>query len=78
MTITRTKDIAQDLFQRLKDFSRLRWELKPPEGLKPSEIELLGILFLSLNENKRALSASELSGVLNITPAGVTHLINPL
>ena len=76
--MTKTKAIAQELFQRLKDISRLRWELKPPTGLKPSEIELLGILFLSLNENKRALSASELSSVLNITPAGVTHLINPL
>ena len=78
MTITNTKKIAHELFKRLKDFSQLRWEMQSPIGLRPSEMELRGLLYLSTNEEKRALSASELSSMLNITPAGVTHLINPL
>ena len=78
MTITNTKKIAHELFQKLKEFSQLRWEMQSPIGLRPSEMELLGILYLSTNEEKHALSASELSTMLNITPAGVTHLINPL
>lgn len=69
---------AMELLQLLKELSRIRWEHNTNIELKPSEIDLLVFLYISINENKQALSASELSDVLKITPAGVTHLINPL
>jgi DNA-binding MarR family transcriptional regulator len=46
--------------------------------LTRSEYELLVMLVMSLGEDKTALSVTELSDMLQITPAGVTHLINPL
>lgn len=70
--------ITIDFLQILSEFSRLRWEQQPNIDLRPSENELLLLLHLSINEHKKALSASELSNLLKITPAGVTHLINPL
>jgi DNA-binding MarR family transcriptional regulator len=70
--------IAIEILQLLSEFSRTRWEHQPSMELRPSESELLILLYLSITEEKKALSASELSSVLNITPAGVTHLINPL
>jgi DNA-binding MarR family transcriptional regulator len=36
------------------------------------------MLSLNLDEDTQALSVSELSNLLQITPAGVTHLLNPL
>ena len=70
--------ITIEILQLLSEFSRIRWEQQPNFDLRPSESELLLLLHLSINENKRALSASEISNLLKITPAGVTHLINPL
>ena len=78
MKTNRTIEITQDLFQMIKQFSRLKWEHRPCQELKRSECELLGILYLSLNDGTKAITASELSSQLNITPGGVTHLINPL
>jgi len=70
--------IAIELLQLLKEISRLRWEHQPNMELRPSENEFLVLLYLSIDEDKKALTASELSNLLKITPAGVTHLINPL
>jgi len=71
-------EITQELFQLLKQFSRLRWEKKDFQGLKRSEFEFLVILELMLREGQRGVPASDLSSQMQITPAGVTHLVNPL
>jgi len=77
--VSKRKDrIYQDLSLNLKKFIRLRWEQTSRNKLKSSECELLGILSLGLEEKKEPLTASELSDLLKITPAGVTHLVNPL
>jgi DNA-binding MarR family transcriptional regulator len=73
-----TSDLSQELFQTLKQFSRVKWEARSFEQLKPSECELLGTLYLILNNGEKAIPASALSQELNITPAAVTHLLNPL
>ncbi len=70
--------ITQELFQILKRFSRLRWEKSDFQGLKRSEFEFLIVLDMLLGEGAHAVPASELSNQMQITPAGVTHLINPL
>jgi DNA-binding MarR family transcriptional regulator len=46
--------------------------------LTHSEYELLLLLGINLSPQKPAISVSEISALLQITPAGVTHLINPL
>ena len=72
-------DLKQEMLHLLKGLSRLRWSQQPCPDLKPSECELLRILFLTtVGKSLHAVSASELSSELQITPAGVTHLLNPL
>jgi len=78
MTVKQTIDISQEMFQVFKQFSRVKWENKSIQELKPSECELLGVLYLTLGNGRKAIPASALSNQLNITPAAVTHLLNPL
>ena len=78
MVNPKTMEITQELLQILKHFSRLEWEQTPRGVLKPSECKLLGRLYFSLEGGKKTIKASDLSAQLGITPAGVTHLINPL
>jgi len=71
-------ELTQELFQILKQFSRLKWEQTHSQDLKRSECEFLVVLFSNLGVDAATVTASELSNQLQITPAGVTHLINPL
>ena len=71
-------DLTQELFQLMKRFPRPKLKQSSIDGLTRSEYELLVMLVMSLGEDKTALSVTELSDLLQITPAGVTHLINPL
>jgi DNA-binding MarR family transcriptional regulator len=71
-------DLTQELFQIMKRFPRPKLKQSSIDGLTRSEYELLVMLVMNLDEHKTALSVSELSDLLIITPAGVTHLINPL
>lgn len=75
MTDKSSLDIRKDLFQILERISRLEWERTSHQDLKPSEGRLLGKLYFS---GKETIKASDLSGQLEITPAAVTHLVNPL
>jgi DNA-binding MarR family transcriptional regulator len=78
MTVKQTADLSQEMFQVLKQFSRVKWENCSIQELKPSECELLGTLYITLANGTSAIPASALSNQLNITPAAVTHLLNPL
>ena len=78
MTENTPSDLTQDLFHIMKRFQHLKSKQPPMDNLKRSEYELLGMLAMNLEEDKKALSVTELSNLLQITPAGVTHLINPL
>jgi DNA-binding MarR family transcriptional regulator len=71
-------DLTQELFQIMKRFPRPKLKQSSIDGLTRSEYELLVMLVMNLDENKTALSVSELADLLVITPAGVTHLVNPL
>ena len=71
-------DLTQELFQIMKRFPRPKLKQSSIDGLTRSEYELLVMLVMKLDENKTALSVSELADLLMITPAGITHLINPL
>ena len=71
-------DLTQELFQIMKRFPRPKLKQSSIDGLTRSEYELLVMLVMNLDEHKTALSVSELADLLIITPAGVTHLINPL
>ena len=78
MTVKQTADLSQEMFQALKLFSRVKWKNRSIQELKPSECELLGTLSITLGNGNKAIPASALSNLLRITPAAVTHLLNPL
>ena len=67
-----------DLFQLMKQFPRPKLKQSSIDGLTRSEYELLVMLVMSLGDDKKAFTVTEISTLLQITPAGVTHLINPL
>jgi len=67
-----------DLFQLIKQIPHPRAKQSSTDGLTRSEYELLVMLAMNLDQDRTALSVKELGHLLQITPAGVTHLINPL
>jgi DNA-binding MarR family transcriptional regulator len=73
-------EIALEIFRLIKQFPLPRPKLKknPIDGLTRSEYELLVMLVISLGDDRQAFTVTEISNLLQITPAGVTHLINPL
>jgi len=70
--------LTHELFQLMKRFPRPNLALSARKDMTRSEYELLGMLVMRLEGNQKALSIGEISNFLQITPAGVTHLINPL
>jgi DNA-binding MarR family transcriptional regulator len=70
--------LTHELFQLMKRFPRPNMALRAREDMTRSEYELLGMLVLRFEGSQKALSIGEISNELHITPAGVTHLINPL
>ena len=71
-------ELTHDLFQLMKRFPRPKLKQSSCDELTRSEYELLVVLVMVLADDKKALTVSEISNLLQITPAGVTHLINPL
>jgi len=81
MTDKEILDLTQDMFQLMKRFPRKfprKLMMQKAQGMAPSEIELLMMLTMRLESDQKVLTVSELSGLLQITPAAVTHMINPL
>jgi DNA-binding MarR family transcriptional regulator len=70
--------LTQELFQLIKRIPHLKLMRNSISGLTRSEIELLMVLQMNLDEAKKALNVSEISNLLQITPAGVTHMVNSL
>jgi DNA-binding MarR family transcriptional regulator len=70
--------LSHDLFQLMKQFPRPNVKQTSIDGLTRSEYELLVMLVMSVNNDKKAFTPTEISSLLQITPAGVTHLVNPL
>jgi DNA-binding MarR family transcriptional regulator len=70
--------LSHDLFQMMKQFHRLKFKKTSIDGLTYSEQGLLMTLSMNLGDDKQAFTVTEISSLLQITPAGVTHLINPL
>jgi len=70
--------LSRDLFQLMKQLPRPKLKQNSADGLTRSEYELLVMLFMSHTGEKQAFTVTEISNLLQITPAGVTHLINPL
>lgn len=70
--------LAHDLFNIIKQIPSLRPEVDAGDGLSRSEYELLTFIAINQSEEKRLFSSTEISNLLDITPAAVTHMINPL
>lgn len=73
-----SKTLTHELFQIMKQFPRLKFMKRSDDSLTRSEYELLAMLVMGLDGDKQAFTVTEISNMLQITPAGVTHLINPL
>src|SRR5512142_2973853 len=73
-----TVALTGDLFRLMKQFPRPKLRQAAVDGLTRSEYELLVMLVVNHGKETAAFTVTELSNLLQITPAGVTHLINPL
>jgi DNA-binding MarR family transcriptional regulator len=73
-----SRELIHDLIKLVRRFPHIKFQPSLIGDLSRSEYELLVILRINLDEQKPAISVSEISNLLQITPAGVTHLINPL
>jgi DNA-binding MarR family transcriptional regulator len=60
----------------MKQFPRLKF--RHMAGLTQSEQELLVTLALNADDTKQAYTVTGMSNLLQITPARVSHLLNPL
>ncbi len=78
MQQTNTSALLYDMLKIAKRFPSLRLRQDVIDGLTRSEYELLMHLRLNQDGKGGAVSVSEISSLLRITPAGVTHLVNPL
>ena len=70
--------LANNLFQLMKQFPKMKLPQASLHGLTRSESELLVILAINLDDENPAMTVSEISNLLQITPAGTTHLLNHL
>ena len=70
--------LTQELFQLMKQLPRPKLKQSSVDGLTRSEYELLVMLVMSTKDGKGAFTVTEISNMLQVTPAGATHLINPL
>ena len=73
-----SSELAREFFQLMKRFPRPNVALGARSNMSRSEYELMGMLVLRMEGDQKALSVSEISNFLQITPAGVTHMLNPL
>jgi DNA-binding MarR family transcriptional regulator len=73
-----TLALTYDLFQLMKQFPRIRYKPYSIDGLTPGEQTLLMVLIMNFDGSREALTVTAVSNRLQITPAGVTHLLNPL
>jgi len=78
MTQKTTLVLTHDLFQLVKQVPRLKFKQSSTDGLTRSEQGLLVVLAMNFDGTQKALTVTEMSNLLQITPAGVTHLLNPL
>ncbi len=71
-------NLAHDLFNIIKQIPSLRPEVEGEAGFTRSEYELLAFIAINQSDQSSLFSSTEISNLLGITPAAVTHMINPL
>ncbi|ADG83517.1 MarR family winged helix-turn-helix transcriptional regulator [Thermincola potens] len=70
--------LAQELARTIAQFKRLGRPPGSSHGIRPSEFMLLVTLTQCPGADSEGLKVSDLSARMQITPAGVTHMINAL
>ncbi len=73
-----SRTLAEDLAQVLLRFKKLGPPHKEKMGVRPSEFIMLVILVHSDTFSTKGAKSSELSAMMKITPAAVSHIINSL
>lgn len=70
--------LARELARTIVQFRRIEGHHGSCHGLRKSEFMLLGTVIHCLGPDARGIKISDLSARLQITPAGVTQMINSL
>lgn len=70
--------LAHELFQLMQKVPRVRYRPYAVDGMTAGEQGLLMLLVMNFDWIGKVPTVTELSNSLQITPAGVTHLLNPL
>jgi DNA-binding MarR family transcriptional regulator len=73
-----SSDVSQKLRNVLREFPRQKALQASRDGMRASECEFLGMLYVLREEQGLIPTASEVSSKFNVTPAAVTHILNPL
>ncbi|MBD7913357.1 MULTISPECIES: MarR family transcriptional regulator [Clostridium] len=70
--------LAKDIAKKYILLRKTVMQAPQSEHIKPNEFTLLMVIIERITPEVRGVKVSELSTILNITPAAVTHMINSL
>ncbi|MDS0525427.1 MarR family transcriptional regulator [Clostridium sp. SHJSY1] len=70
--------LAKDFAKKYIQLRKTIMQAPQSNDIKPNEFTLLMLLIDSITPEIKGVKVSELSTILNITPAAVTHMINSL
>ncbi|AFM43509.1 transcriptional regulator [Desulfosporosinus acidiphilus SJ4] len=73
-----TEALVQEMDRTMTQFRRIGGQVRSSHAIRPSEFTLLHNIILCTETDPRGIKVSDLSFQLQITPAGVTHIINSL
>jgi DNA-binding MarR family transcriptional regulator len=70
--------LAHELIRCFAQFKKVNWHEGSFNGVKKSEIFLLGTMVELMEDGSAGVKTSDLSSKLHVTPSAVTHMINSL
>ncbi|WP_088227210.1 MarR family transcriptional regulator [Desulfosporosinus sp. FKB] len=78
MKLDKNEAIVEELERTMAQFRRFGGQIKSSHAIRPSEFTLLHTIIQCTERDSKGIKVSDLSVQLQITPAGVTHIINTL
>jgi DNA-binding MarR family transcriptional regulator len=78
MKINNAEAVVLELERTMAQFRRFGGQVRSSNTIRPSEFTLLNTIIQCTESDPKGIKVSDLSIQLQITPAGVTHIINSL
>lgn len=72
------KEIVDEIIDLFASVKKVKWQSFEKFDLKPSEYTLIRTIYTNSKESDKFIKITELSNILDITPAAITHVINSL